>query len=159
MVMSFKVLVIVPCGSSKIWGKFPKSKATIAEEAYIGHPFKVNRTFAEKFADKWVILSAKYGFMDPDFPLRENYDVSFNDLATDPISLSELKAQVKRKGLESYEFVIALGGENYIEIVRELFKGAAKVIAPAEGLPMGKAMSFIKSLTKLDKAQMLKKIL
>jgi len=157
--MSFKVLVIVPCGSSKIWGKFPKSKATRAEEAYIGPPFKVNRTFAEKFADKWVILSAKYGFIDPDFLIPENYDVSFNDLATNPISLSELKAQVKRKGLESYEFVIALGGKNYIEIEKEIFKSSAKVIAPAEGLPMGKAMSFIKSLTKLDKMQMLKKIL
>ena len=37
--------------------------------------------------------------------------------------------------------------------------GAAKVFAPTEGLPIGKAMGLIKFLTKLDKTQMLKKII
>jgi len=153
-----KALVVVPCGSSKIWNSFPKRKATRAEEVYIGPPFKVNKDFARKLADKWVILSAKYGFIEPSFVIPEYYDVSFNVPATNPISLSELKAQVKKKGLKKYDIVIALGGKNYIEIVKQVFMGSAKVIAPAEGLPLGKAMKLIKSLTKLDKAQMLKRI-
>ena len=156
--MSLKILVVVPCGSSKIWSKFPKSKATRADEVYIGPPFKVNRAFAQKFADKWVILSAKYGFISPSFVIPENYDVSFNAPATKPISLGELKVQAKGKGLENYDVVIALGGKNYTEIVKEVFMGCAKVITLAEGLPIGKAMKLVKSLTRLDKAQMLKKI-
>jgi len=42
-VVSLKILVVVPCGSSKIWSKFPKSEATRADAVYIGPPFKVNR--------------------------------------------------------------------------------------------------------------------
>ena len=158
-VMNIKILVVVPCSGSKIWSKFPKSKATRADEVYIGPPFKVNRAFAQKFADKWVILSAKYGFISPSFVIPENYDVSFNDPVTNPISLSELKAQAKEKGLENYDVVIALGGKNYTEIVKEVFRHRTKVLAPTEGLPIGKAMNFIKSLTKLDKEHMLKKLL
>jgi hypothetical protein len=156
--MSTRVLVVVPCGKSKIWSKFPKIKATRAEEAYVGNPFKVNKAFAKKFADKWIILSAKYGFIGPDFVIPENYDVSFNDPKTHPIGLGELKGQVKKKGLENFDIVIALGGKNYTKIVKEVFVGYAKVITPTEGLPMGKAMKLVKSLTRLDKAQMLKKI-
>jgi len=158
-VMSLKILVVVPCGSSKIWSKIPKAKATRAEEVYIGTPFKVNRAFAQKFADKWMILSAKYGFISPSFVIPENYDVSFNAPATNPISLSELKAQAKGKGLENYDVVIVLGGKNYTEIVKEVFMKNAKVVAPTEGLPIGKAMGLIKFLTKLGKTEMIKKII
>jgi hypothetical protein len=156
--MSIKILVVIPCGSSKIWSKMPKSGATRAEEVYIGSPFKVNRTFARKFADKWVILSAKYGFIEPSFVIPENYNVSFNEPTTKPISLGELKAQAKKKGLENYDVVTALGGKDYTEIVKKVFRRRAKVFAPTEGLPIGKAMNFVKSLTGLDREHMLKKI-
>jgi len=118
----------------------------------------VNRAFAQKFADKWVILSAKYGFIEPDFVIPENYDVNFNKPSTKPMGLNGLKAQMKKKGLGNYDVVIALGGKNYIEIVKEVFMGSAKVFAPTEGLRIGKAMKLIKSLTSFAKAQMLKKI-
>jgi len=157
--MGHKILVFVPCGASKIWSRFPRSGPTRAKDAYVGAPFKVNKAFAQKFADKWMILSAKYGFIEPEFVIPENYDVSFNDPATKPIDLGELKAQTSRKGLENYDVVIVLGGMNYTEIVKEIFTGYGKVIVPTEGLPIGKAMKLIKSLMKLDKAQMLKKIL
>lgn len=156
--MSLKILIVVPCGSSKIWSKFPKSKATRADEVYIGPPFKVNRAFGHKFADRWVILSAKYGFIEPDFVIPENYDVSFNAPATNPITISKLKAQAKEKDLENYDVVIALGGKNYTEIVKEVFRHRAKVFAPTEGLPIGKAMKLVKSLTRLDKPAMLKNV-
>lgn len=156
--MGLKILVVVPCGKSKIWNRFPKSKATRAEDAYVGAPFKVNKAFAKKFARKWVILSAKYGFIEPSFVVPENYDVSFNDPATNPIGLLELKAQMKEKGLENYDVVIALGGKKYTAIVKSVFSGYSKVVAPTEGLPIGKAMKLVKSLISLDKAQLLKEI-
>jgi hypothetical protein len=84
--------------------------------------------------------------------------VSFNDPKTNPIGLGKLKSQRKKKGLENFEVVIALGGKNYTKIVKEVFVGYAKVIAPTEGLPMGKAMKLVKFLTSLDKEEMLKKI-
>lgn len=69
---------------------------------------------------------------------------------TKPISLSELKAQAKQKGLDTFDVVIALGDKNYIEIVKEAFMSSAKVITPVEGLPIGKAMKLIKSLSARD---------
>lgn len=54
-------LVIVPCGKRKIWDKHPDQGPTRADDAYIGTPFTLNRTYAERFGDRWVVLSAKYG--------------------------------------------------------------------------------------------------
>jgi hypothetical protein len=62
-----KLLVIVPYGQSKAWDKHPELKGVKASEAYIGVPFRINKAFAEKFADKWIVLSAKHGFIEPDF--------------------------------------------------------------------------------------------
>lgn len=156
--MSQKVLVIVPCGQLKIWKKEPNHGPAKARNTYIGAPFKVNRAFAEKFADKWIVLSAKYGFIDPEFIIPKDYNVTFKKPSTNPINMSDLLKQLKQKNLDSYDVVIALGGEDYSTIVKKVFRKASKVIAPTEGLPMGKAMGCVKSLTKLDKAQMLKTI-
>jgi len=153
-----KILVIVPCGKSKIWDKQPAIRSVKAEAAYTGAPFKANRDFAKKFADRWVILSAKYGFIDPDFIIPENYNVTFNDPSTNPISLEKLKAQVEAKKLAQYDLVISLGGKEYTRRVKVCFAGKVRVISPVEGLPVGKAMGFIKNLTALEKPEMLNKI-
>ena len=93
-----KTLVIVPCGKSKIWKKNPKVGPINAENAYTGSPFKVNREYAETFSDKWVILSAKYSFIDNDFIIARDYNVTFNDPKTNPISASTLKTQARARG-------------------------------------------------------------
>jgi hypothetical protein len=152
-----KLLVIVPCGRSKAWDKHPELKGVKASEAYIGVPFRINKAFAEKFADKWMVLSAKHGFIEPDFIIPQDYDVSFSKPQTNPISLSRLKQQAEEKALGQYDIVITLGGKNYVNIVKEVFKGT-RVIAPTEGLPIGLAMQHVRFLTKLDKEQMITKL-
>ncbi len=64
-------LVIVPCGCSKIWDRDPKRGPVAAAEAYTGTPFRLNRQYAECFGDAWVVLSAKYGFIAPEFSIPE----------------------------------------------------------------------------------------
>jgi hypothetical protein len=149
-----KLLVVVPCGRSKVWDKHPETKEVKASRTYSGAPFKVNKAFAEKFAGKWMILSAKYGFIEPDFIIPRNYDVSFNKPQTRPISMSRLKQQAEEKALRQYDLVITLGGKNYVDIVKEVFEGS-RVIAPAEGLRIGSAMHRVKFLTSLDREQMI----
>ena len=156
--MILQILVIVPCGKAKIWDREPNRGSSEAKNAYIGAPFIVNKTFAEKFADKWVVLSAKYGFIDPDFAIPENYNTSFKNPSTNPISVNALRKQVKEKNLHNYNFVIALGGKDYLRMIKEAFQNVSKVIAPAQGLPLGKAMSHIKALSKLGKKEMLKRV-
>ena len=41
------LLVIVPCGRSKIWSKHPNAGPTPAADAYTGAPNTVNRQYAE----------------------------------------------------------------------------------------------------------------
>lgn len=141
------LLVVVPCGCEKIWRRRPDAGPTPAASAYVGPPFKVNKEFAERFADRWVVLSAKYGFIDPDFVIPGDYDVSFNKPATGPVSTARLKEQVREMGLHEYSRVIALGSGEYVSHVREAFAGTgAEVEAPTEGLRIGEAMRRVKEL-------------
>ena len=55
------VVVIVPCGQSKVWDEEPDRGPVRARDAYTGSPFKMNRTYAEAFASQWVILSVSTG--------------------------------------------------------------------------------------------------
>jgi len=80
-------LVIIPCGQGKIWDKQPDAGAIQAQYAYTGAPFKVNKEYAEYFADRWVILSAKYGFIDPDYIIPGPYNISFKKKSSGPVSM------------------------------------------------------------------------
>lgn len=153
-----KLLVVVPCGQAKIWKKEPSHGPAKARKAYIGAPFKVNKAFAEKFADKWIVLSAKYGFIDPEFIIPKDYNVTFKKPSTNPINTDALLKQLRQKNLDSYDVVIALGGKDYSNIVEKVFMKVSKVITPTEGLPIGKAMGRVKSLRKLERPQMLNAI-
>src|SRR4028118_1350967 len=107
------VLVIVPCGQQKVWDKNPHAGSVAASYAYTGAPFKVNKEYRERFADSWVILSAKYGLIPPHFIISSAYNVTFKSKATCPISFSVLREQIYMQGLDRFELVVGLGGKDY----------------------------------------------
>ncbi len=128
-------LVVISCGSKKVWDKAPQVGPTPAKDAYVGPFFGLNREYAAKFSDKWVILSAKYGFLDPDFVIEGNYDVTFSRLGTGPISSDQLRRQVEEKGLDGFSQVVVLGGMEYGTRVTRAFEGAtSRILTPLEGL-------------------------
>jgi len=138
-------LIIVPCGKRKIWDVNPNAGPTIARLAYTGSLFNVNRAYAQKHADRWVVLSAKYGFIDSDFTIPRNYDVSFGDERTGPIGVKELRRQVEDKGLNKFNRVVALGGKTYADIVDQAFSPFnMRVEKPFQGLSIGRMMSAVK---------------
>jgi hypothetical protein len=157
MSMGQRLLIVVPCGQRKIWTKQPNHGPAKAREVYTGAPFKVNKAFAEKFADRWVILSAKHGFIDPDFTIPGDYNVTFKKPSTGPIGIETLEEQSVNKNLHNYDIVIALGGEDYSSIVGTVFTDKPVVI-PALKLPIGKAMKHLKTLTRLERTQMLQEV-
>lgn len=131
-------LVIVACGKRKIWDAKPGAGSTKAKDTYIGVPFRFNRGYAEKFSDRWIILSAKYGFIDPNFIVPANYDVTFKDPTTNRITISELKKQVKEKHLDRFDKIVVLGGRNYAEVVSKAFSDFdVKIIRPLAGMGLG----------------------
>jgi len=138
-------LVAVPCGKRKIWDRNPTAGTTKAKDVYIGAPFKVNREYAEKYGDRWVILSAKYGFIDPDFVIPGNYNVTFKDASTDPIGVIELKEQIKHMTLDTFETVVVLGGRDYADVVSQAFSDLeVKIKTPVAGLTLGRAMGIVR---------------
>ena len=115
------MLVVVSCGSQKIWDRYPQAGPTRAEEAYTSSVFKVSRSYAETFGASWVILSTKYGFIPPDFVIPANYNQSFYDPSA--ISMAELRDQVKRLGLNRFAKVAVLGSYQYWTRVQQTFVG------------------------------------
>ena len=143
-----RTLVIVSCGKRKIWDVDPGHGPCQAKDAYVGPLFKWARRYAEKFGDMWVILSAKYGFITPDFIIPGNYNVTFKDKKTNPISVDELKEQICRMGLGDYDEVVVIGGKEYVEVCKRVFP-PERVRAPFSGLPLGKMISEIKRTVEM----------
>lgn len=145
------LLVIIPCGKAKIWDKGFKGPCP-AESAYTGAPFQVNKNYARTFAQHWLILSAKYGFMEPTFNIPEAYNITFKDKKTKPITPRELKSQAEKLSLPKFRIVVVLGGKEYRQVVAEAFEGHnVELVFPFAGLPVGKMMSATKRAMALGK--------
>ena len=142
---SQRLLVIVPCGQSKIWDKQPDYGPAPAREAYTGAPFTVNRNYGERFAEKWYVLSAKYGFIEPGVVLPGPYNVTFKRKSSGPVSEAKLKQQVEQLRLDRFPVVVGLGGKEYRQAIEAAFAGTpVKLHFPFAGLPIGKSMQAIK---------------
>jgi hypothetical protein len=145
-------LVIVPCGQQKIWGKLSGAGGTAARDAYTGSPFKVNRAYAEQFARTWLVLSAKYGFIEPSFVIPGPYNVTFKKKSSGPISFLDLRSQVREMSLDSFESVVGLGGKEYREAIEASFAGSSVLLHfPFSGLKIGKAMQMTKRAIEANK--------
>ncbi|MDD4802637.1 MAG: hypothetical protein PHF24_06835 [Syntrophomonas sp.] len=138
-------LVIIPCGQGKVWDKHPDTREVKAKYAYTGAPFKVNREYAECIADRWVILSAKYGFIDPDYTIPGPYNVTFKKKSPELVTVGILTQQIKEMNLNNFNQVIGLGGKEYRAMIESAFTPyKIRPSFPFAGLPIGKAMSSIK---------------
>jgi hypothetical protein len=138
-------LVIVPCGKSKIWDRQPDAGPTAARVAYVGSPFKVNREYAERFGDAWVVLSARYGFLAPADVIPGPYEVTFKRRSTGPVGVDVLREQVDRQALGRFATVLALGGKDYRGPIEAAFAGTGvRVEFPFAGMALGVSLGAVK---------------
>jgi len=145
------LLVIIPCGQGKVWDNEPNRGPTPARDTYTGTPFKVNRKYAEHFADHWVILSAKYGFIQPEFMIPGSYNVTFERGSTNPVKMATLREQIRAQALASFDKVVCLGGKEYRYAVHDAFDDFKKEVCfPFAGLQQGKAMQAINRAIQAD---------
>jgi hypothetical protein len=92
-----------------------------------------------------VVLSAKYGFIDTDFEVPDNYDVAFTKPSTSPIEIDALRHQVDALGLHKHHVVVGLGGAAYRKVIKEAFAHfEVPVVFPFAGRPIGKMMQATK---------------
>ena len=147
------LLVIVPCGQSKIWDRKPDIGSVRASDAYTGVPFRLNCQYARRFGDRWLILSAKYGFIEPEFTIRGPYNVTFKRKSSQPVTDDELWHQVKKLQLVTYSTIVGLGGKEYRAALVAAFDGcAAHIVFPFAGLPIGKSMQAVKRAIRENRA-------
>ncbi len=139
------LLVVVPCGKAKVWDREPGRGPTAARDVYAGEPFKLNRAYAERFADHWVILSAKYGFLARNEVIPGPYEVSFLKSATGPVTVATLQGQVGAMGLDRFPVVVGLGGVAYRAALSDAFvRTGTRLVFPFAGLSVGYAMQAAK---------------
>ncbi|NVM55000.1 MAG: hypothetical protein HWN66_14945 [Candidatus Helarchaeota archaeon] len=139
-----KNLVIVQCGQRKIWSKDPNVGPVKAKDAYISNYFHFNKTYAKRFGDRWILLSAKYGFIDPEKEI-EDYNVSFKNGSSGAISDRNLKNQVESKKLRNYNFITILGGEvDYQKIIKAFTDIPCVIKSPLRRLKIGERMSKVR---------------
>jgi hypothetical protein len=137
-------LFIIGCGKSKIWDKNDDIGPQKAEDVYTSGFATLKREYAQSQSCDWMILSAKYGFIRPDFVIPGPYNVTFDDPSTHPIPVPELRQQVRDQQLDRYDEITIVAGRKYIDSAKEAFDGtAARIAAPFAGLPMGQQMQMM----------------
>jgi hypothetical protein len=147
--MKNHILVIIAGGSWKIWDINPDAGPVSASDAYVGTPFKVNKEYAQRFGGRWMILSAKYGLIEPDFIIPRNYNVTFKDPSTNPITVGQIKKQIEEKRLNEFKEVVVLGGKDYANVVSQAFAGfSVRIKTPITGLRLGVAVGKVKQAIK-----------
>jgi hypothetical protein len=123
-----------------------------ARLAYTGPPFKVNREYAEHFSEIWVILSAKYGFLNPEDIIEGPYNVTFKRRSPPPIGHAALRGQVRDQGLDRFDDVIGLGGRDYRAVIEHAFAASrATLHFPFSGMTLGKSLQAAKQAIANDR--------
>jgi hypothetical protein len=91
------------------------------------------------------VLSAKYGFIAPDFMIPGPYEVSFKHPGTGPIAFDRLRQQVQEQQSSRHLLIVGLGGKEYRAAVAAAFAdSSARLVFPFAGLPIGKSLQAVK---------------
>lgn len=138
--------VVTTCGNRKYPGPMR------ADRFYLG-PFvrkqgEVAR--ALKPTRGRLILSNKYGFMDPGFVIPGPYDSHWG--YSDSLSAEDLKRQLLDLNPEEWRMVTVLGGIDYARQTRLTLPEKVKVIWPPKHLPdrrIGNQMRLYSQITRL----------
>jgi len=131
------LLIVVSCSKQKVWGEENWGPAYVpAIHAYTGDDVTWLRNNVPKGRGfHCLILSAKYGFIEPEHPIH-NYNVTFNEPETGPISADSLKNQVccqcrlfsgKEKKLSEFRYVLVKGSDTYVKKTQAAFDSIAVV--------------------------------
>jgi hypothetical protein len=128
-----KTICIVPCGNKKIWDVFPDAGPTPAKNVYVGGFASKCQEYARMFyPDSYFILSAKYGFLQPEDIVPKKYNVTFKKPSTNPIAIPELIDIAQQKGLFNSDRIIVMAGKDYTQTVKRVFP-AKEIVEPLLG--------------------------
>jgi hypothetical protein len=104
------IVGVVSCGSVKL------DKAAPARDLYCGRFFQVCSKFVEPRSDRWIILSAKHGVLDPD-EIIDPYDLSLRKMSKERYRFWQLQARIEIEEQFPSATFLAVAGENYRSVL------------------------------------------
>ncbi|MBN1427424.1 MAG: hypothetical protein JXB07_03505 [Anaerolineae bacterium] len=117
---------------------------TLAQNLYTSSLFQKSRAYAERYADKWYILSAKYGLLKPD-QVVVPYDMTLKTMRISERkkwSEAVLASILEIAGLS--DKLIFLTGTRYHEyLVPRLRSRGYQLSLPMEGLSFGRRLQWL----------------
>lgn len=147
-------LVVISCAKTKIWSRSAdRPKYVAARDAYVSPYFAKMKAFAELYGECYLILSARYGLLEPDHPICD-YEATFRDSETGPVCEETIHRQILHqerfgKRLRGFREVCLVAGAAYEELITQAFRSlGAQVFLPLQGLRLGEKMQRLDELIK-----------
>jgi hypothetical protein len=129
---------LVACASTKT------TRKTAAQDLYKSPLFQKARAYATTRFDRWYILSARHGLLDPKQQI-EPYDQTLNKMSRDARAewaesvFQQILEQVKQNSILAF-----VAGERYREgLLTSLQQKGYKTVVPLEGLSIGMQLSWL----------------
>ncbi len=134
-------LCLVSCGAAK------RPVASRAADLYVSPLFKAARAYAERHAEKWLILSAKHGLLDPESVI-EPYDVSLDALSPAERRrwAEDIVEAVLRQVPQGSIVTLLAGGEYAADLGPRLSARGYDVDLPLASLSIGKRLKWLTAL-------------
>ncbi|MFF2363867.1 DUF6884 domain-containing protein [Streptomyces sp. NPDC058122] len=129
-------LLVIPCGSRKL------DHPARAADMYIGSYHRACRRTADALRpQRLIILSARYGLLDPD-DVIEPYDTPHG--AAGATTAQMILRQAQERGIVRLDPVVALGGGRHTALVRSVWPHARTPLAGAGS--MGGQMALLAAM-------------
>lgn len=141
-----QTVVLVACCGSKLSAPFA------ARDLYQSVLFKKSRAYAESIADRWFVLSAKFGLVN-----------SFDEIPPYELTLSEMDSQERRAwdqrvirglisaGISRNDLVVSLCGNDYSGWIQYTDFAVER---PMRGLGIGQQLAWLDTNTKDENDQL-----
>ena len=133
-----RTICLVSCVKTKL------NKTAAAKDLYTSALFTKNANYADAISDKWFILSAKHGLLDPE-DVIDTYNETLSKVSVSARKEWSHKVYLQLLPLlKSGDSVIFLAGENYREHLVPLLENIrVNVQVPMRGLSFGNQLKWL----------------
>lgn len=136
---------IIACSKTKVRGA--RLKGVPAKELYTGALFKLAARYVQRECDRWAIVSAKYGLVQPNTVIK-SYEKTLHGMsAKDHVAWCRM---VRRQVFDMYRpditptLFVVLAGELYRDALELDIGPRLDVAAPLKGMGIGEQLGWLK---------------
>lgn len=140
-----KSIVLIACSREK------RAERAPAKDLYLSERFRLCRTAAEAYADKWFIVSAKHGLVDPERILSP-YDTTLPNMTSCEVEVwnKKVKNQLAR-WVPKQSNIVCLGDSEYFTPLANLDLNArARVHLPFRRIDQSNHLTWLRKIQPMN---------